>query len=97
MQRRDFAVPFVRKSAFHSSKLLEGESYSIATTDSRVPELCIAVTIKVPTMAESITEGTLKSWSKQVGDSVSADEEIATIETDKVCSATSDPPATLSH
>ncbi|KAG6878187.1 hypothetical protein C0993_010948 [Termitomyces sp. T159_Od127] len=35
-------------------------------------------------MAESITEGTLKSWSKQVGDSVSADEEIATIETDKI-------------
>ena len=35
-------------------------------------------------MAESITEGTLKSWSKQVGDTVTADEEIATIETDKV-------------
>ena len=35
-------------------------------------------------MAESISEGTLKSWSKQVGDTVEADEEIATIETDKV-------------
>jgi len=35
-------------------------------------------------MAESIVEGTLKSWSKQVGDTVAADEEIATIETDKV-------------
>jgi pyruvate/2-oxoglutarate dehydrogenase complex dihydrolipoamide acyltransferase (E2) component len=35
-------------------------------------------------MAESISEGTLKSWSKQVGDTVAADEEIATIETDKV-------------
>ena len=35
-------------------------------------------------MAESISEGTLKSWSKQVGDSVAADEEVATIETDKV-------------
>jgi 2-oxoglutarate dehydrogenase E2 component (dihydrolipoamide succinyltransferase) len=34
-------------------------------------------------MAESITEGTLKTWSKQVGDSVAADEEVATIETDK--------------
>lgn len=43
-----------------------------------------AETVKVPQMAESITEGTLKSWSKQVGDSVAADEEIATIETDKV-------------
>lgn len=40
--------------------------------------------VKVPQMAESISEGTLKSWSKQVGDSVEADEEVATIETDKV-------------
>ncbi|KAF7318992.1 Dihydrolipoamide succinyltransferase [Mycena chlorophos] len=44
----------------------------------------IAETVKVPQMAESITEGTLKSWLKQVGDSVAADEEVATIETDKI-------------
>jgi len=41
--------------------------------------------IKVPQMAESISEGTLKQWNKQVGDFVEQDEEIATIETDKVC------------
>lgn len=35
-------------------------------------------------MAESISEGTLRSWSKQVGDTVEADEEVATIETDKI-------------
>lgn len=35
-------------------------------------------------MAESITEGTLKQWNKKVGDYVELDEEIATIETDKV-------------
>jgi 2-oxoglutarate dehydrogenase E2 component (dihydrolipoamide succinyltransferase) len=35
-------------------------------------------------MAESITEGTLKQFSKQVGDFVERDEEIATIETDKI-------------
>ncbi|KAJ5801415.1 uncharacterized protein N7518_003483 [Penicillium psychrosexuale] len=40
--------------------------------------------IKVPNMAESITEGTLKQFSKQVGDFVERDEEIATIETDKI-------------
>ena len=43
-----------------------------------------AETVKVPQMAESISEGTLRSWSKQIGDSVAADEEVATIETDKV-------------
>ncbi|PSS09198.1 hypothetical protein M430DRAFT_109112 [Amorphotheca resinae ATCC 22711] len=39
--------------------------------------------IKVPQMAESISEGTLKQWSKQIGEFVEQDEEIATIETDK--------------
>ncbi|KAF9652342.1 dihydrolipoamide succinyltransferase [Thelephora ganbajun] len=46
--------------------------------------LVAAETVHVPTMAESITEGTLKSWNKKVGDSVAADEEVATIETDKI-------------
>lgn len=40
--------------------------------------------MKLTMKAESITEGTLKQWVKQVGDSVTQDEEIATIETDKV-------------
>ena len=35
-------------------------------------------------MAESISEGTLKTWVKKEGDTVAADEEVATIETDKV-------------
>ncbi|KAJ1872051.1 2-oxoglutarate dehydrogenase complex E2 component [Coemansia sp. RSA 990] len=41
-------------------------------------------TIKVPHMADSITEGTLKAWAKQVGEQVEQDEEVASIETDKV-------------
>lgn len=40
--------------------------------------------VKVPQMAESLTEGTLKQWTKKVGDYVKNDEEIATIETDKI-------------
>ncbi|KAL4805241.1 hypothetical protein BDV18DRAFT_140478 [Aspergillus unguis] len=40
--------------------------------------------VKVPQMAESITEGTLKQFSKQIGEYVERDEEIATIETDKI-------------
>lgn len=35
-------------------------------------------------MAESITEGTLKQWQKKIGEHVEQDEEVATIETDKV-------------
>ncbi|CCA71721.1 probable dihydrolipoamide S-succinyltransferase precursor [Serendipita indica DSM 11827] len=46
--------------------------------------MLLAETVKVPQMAESITEGTLKQWTKQVGDTVEQDEEVATIETDKI-------------
>ncbi|KAJ6788894.1 hypothetical protein PWT90_00104 [Aphanocladium album] len=40
--------------------------------------------VQVPQMAESISEGTLKQFTKSVGDYVELDEEIATIETDKI-------------
>ncbi|KAL9615507.1 MAG: hypothetical protein Q9167_000020 [Letrouitia subvulpina] len=50
-------------------------------------------TVKVPEMAESISEGTLKQWSKQIGDHVEQDEEIATIETDKIDVAVNAPEA----
>ncbi|KAJ3269426.1 2-oxoglutarate dehydrogenase complex E2 component [Terramyces sp. JEL0728] len=35
-------------------------------------------------MGESITEGTLTQWHKKIGDFVKRDEQIATIETDKI-------------
>jgi 2-oxoglutarate dehydrogenase E2 component (dihydrolipoamide succinyltransferase) len=40
--------------------------------------------VKVPTLGESITEGTLAQWLKKPGDTVAADEPIASLETDKV-------------
>ena len=42
------------------------------------------VEVTVPTMGESVAEGTISTFMKQVGDSVSKDETIAEIETDKV-------------
>ena len=39
--------------------------------------------MKVPRIVGSITEGILKVWMKQVGDTVATDEEVASIETDK--------------
>ena len=42
------------------------------------------VDVAVPTMGESVAEGTLAVLTKQVGDAVSLDETIAEIETDKV-------------
>ena len=40
--------------------------------------------IKSPTFPESVIDGTIASWVKKEGDSVSQDEVIAEIETDKV-------------
>lgn len=40
--------------------------------------------VRVPPMAESINEGTLNQFTKQVGDFIELDEELATIETDKI-------------
>jgi 2-oxoglutarate dehydrogenase E2 component (dihydrolipoamide succinyltransferase) len=44
----------------------------------------MSLEIKVPEMGESITEATLVSWNKKVGESVEADEILAELETDKV-------------
>jgi len=44
----------------------------------------MATDVQVPTLGESITEGTLAQWLKQPGEAVDADEPIANLETDKV-------------
>ncbi len=38
----------------------------------------------MPAMGESVSEGTILEWSKEVGDSVEEDETIVEISTDKV-------------
>ncbi len=44
----------------------------------------MATDVQVPALGESITEGTLAQWLKKPGDTVAADEPIASLETDKV-------------
>lgn len=44
----------------------------------------MAIEIKAPTYPESVQEGTLATWHKNVGDTVTRDELIVDIETDKV-------------
>eukprot|EP01135_Chromosphaera_perkinsii_P001217 Nk52_evm16s162 gene=Nk52_evmTU16s162 len=43
-----------------------------------------SIVVNVPTLADSITEGELAKWAKNIGDYVHADESVATVETDKV-------------
>ena len=42
------------------------------------------VELKVPVLPESVTEGTLGEWHKNVGDMVAVDENVVDLETDKV-------------
>ncbi|XCB30168.1 2-oxoglutarate dehydrogenase, E2 component, dihydrolipoamide succinyltransferase [Arcanobacterium hippocoleae] len=42
------------------------------------------VEVKMPALGESVTEGTVTTWLKQVGDEVAADEPLLEVSTDKV-------------
>ena len=44
----------------------------------------MTIEIKAPTLTESVPDGTIATWYKQVGDSVTRDELLVDIETDKV-------------
>src|SRR6478735_3557318 len=56
-----------------------------ATSQSQlVRRTRMSTDVKVPALGESITEATLGQWLKQPGDTVAADEPIASLETDKV-------------
>lgn len=51
---------------------------------SGLPARSFATTQKVPAMGDSISEGVVQEFTKQIGEYVEADECIARIETDKV-------------
>ena len=44
----------------------------------------MSVDIKVPSLGESVTEATIARWYKSIGDSVSIDDPLLELETDKV-------------
>jgi hypothetical protein len=44
----------------------------------------MAMTVTMPQLGETVTEGTILRWAKQVGDTISEDEVLLEISTDKV-------------
>ena len=44
----------------------------------------MSIEVKVPALPESVADATISAWHKQPGDSVSRDENLVDIETDKV-------------
>ena len=53
----------------------------------------MATSVTMPALGESVTEGTVTTWLKQVGDTVELDEPIVEVSTDKVDSAVPSPVA----
>jgi 2-oxoglutarate dehydrogenase E2 component (dihydrolipoamide succinyltransferase) len=44
----------------------------------------MATEVRVPTLGESVSEATIGTWFKKVGDTVKVDEPLVELETDKV-------------
>jgi pyruvate dehydrogenase E2 component (dihydrolipoamide acetyltransferase) len=44
----------------------------------------LATTVSMPQLGETVTEGTILRWAKQVGDTIAEDEVLVEISTDKV-------------
>ena len=77
---RGYWIPSAVLACNHSPVGLNPQRRQFATTGKYIH--------KVPMMGDSITEGTITTWIKNVGDTVAEDETFVTIETDKVREST---------
>ncbi|MBE0455493.1 MAG: 2-oxoglutarate dehydrogenase complex dihydrolipoyllysine-residue succinyltransferase, partial [Roseovarius sp.] len=71
--------------------ITEGEGKSVPVKEEKTEARAApaetggdAVDVMVPTLGESVTEATVSTWFKKVGDKVEADEMLCELETDKV-------------
>jgi pyruvate dehydrogenase E2 component (dihydrolipoamide acetyltransferase) len=69
------AAEVVRPSAVDTSS--DAEQVALASTTE-------GISVTLPALGESVTEGTVTRWLKQVGDTVAADEPLVEVSTDKV-------------
>ncbi|MFM1786709.1 MAG: hypothetical protein RL228_659, partial [Actinomycetota bacterium] len=56
----------------------------VSPAPAAAPASSGSVNVVLPALGESVTEGTITRWLKQVGDTVSADEALLEVSTDKV-------------
>ena len=63
--------------------LSEGAAAAPAAAPAK-PATSAAVDVMVPTLGESVTEATVATWFKKIGDTVAQDEMLCELETDKV-------------
>lgn len=60
----------------------DGVPFSVLLATSE--RMSVVADMKIPQLGESVTEGLLATWLKQVGDSVDVDEPLFEVTTDKV-------------
>src|SRR5450755_4004955 len=72
-------TPLLTRGLLHFGHFLV--SYYV---DTSLLENYMSIEVVMPQMGESITEGTVSKWLKQVGERIEKDEPIVEISTDKV-------------
>ncbi len=78
-------TPSAEANAIRDTAINNGNGISPAPqTPSTAVKPTLGTDVLMPQMGESITEGTLTKWLKKIGDTVSRDEPIFEISTDKV-------------
>mmetsp|Transcript_63850 Transcript_63850/g.75598 ORF Transcript_63850/g.75598 Transcript_63850/m.75598 type:complete len:246 (+) Transcript_63850:120-857(+) len=75
---------YVHYSTMISSRQRVGGCYRTFAALVRSPCVMEKISIKVPTMGDSITEGTIVEWTAGIGQAVKEGDVIALVETDKV-------------
>lgn len=61
-----------------------GSTQKPATAETKGSDMAETVKVMVPSLGESVTEATVSTWFKKVGDTVAQDEMLCELETDKV-------------
>src|SRR5687767_6171324 len=68
----------------HTPDLLDSEPVINRTDRDEERRKPMSTPVNLPALGESVTEGTITRWLKQVGDSVEVDEPLLEVSTDKV-------------
>ncbi|GFH56631.1 hypothetical protein CTEN210_13107 [Chaetoceros tenuissimus] len=78
------AIPKLRQQILTKKQHYKRTLPSFSSFCNATQVLAAKQTIQLPTLGDSITEGTIVEWTVEIGQSVKTDQVIALIETDKV-------------
>ena len=80
----DALLAMISEGGEAAAAAAKAEPKAEAAPEAEAPAGGDSVDVMVPTLGESVSEATVSTWFKAVGDSVAADEMLCELETDKV-------------